>query len=149
MKLINNLPTWEHEDFIMRNPMVDYKIDNIVIGWMIIDKDTDVPVSFQMTFSKEELTRYLKVFDNLVSLAVGAIVSTIINESVSYITNYVDTHDFEYLNYEHTMDHVEFLSKLRFEVHTWFVHDNINILRSFEELIKEKLNEYEQSIRKS
>lgn len=149
MKLINNLPTWEHEDFIMRNPMVDYKIDNIVIGWMIIDKDTDVPESFQMTFSKEELTRYLKVFDNLVSLAVGAIVSTIINESVSYITNYVDTHDFEYLNYEHTMDHVEFLSKLRFEVHTWFVHDNINILRSFEELIKEKLNEYEQSIRKS
>lgn len=149
MKLINNLPTWEHEDFIMRNPMVDYKIDNIVIGWMIIDKDTDVPESFQMTFSKEELTRYLKVFDNLVSLAVGAIVSTIINESVSYITNYVDTHDFEYLNYEHTMDHVEFLSKLRFEVHTWFLHDNINILRSFEELIKEKLNEYEQSIRKS
>lgn len=49
----------------------------------------------------------------------------------------------------HTMDHVEFLSKLRFEVHTWFVHDNINILRSFEELIKEKLNEHEQSIRKS
>lgn len=31
MKIIGNLPTWEHEDFVMRNPMVDYKIDNIVI----------------------------------------------------------------------------------------------------------------------
>ena len=111
----------------------------MVIGWMIVDKDTDVPESFQISFTKDELTRYRKVFDNLVSLAVGAIVSTIINESVSYITHYVDTHDFENLNYEHIMDHVEFLSKLRFEVHTWFVHDNINILKSFEELIKEKM----------
>ena len=149
MKIIDNLPIWEHEDFVMRNPMVDCKAGNMVIGWMIVDKDTDVPESFQMSFTKDELTRYRKVFDNLVSLAVGAIVSTIINESVSYITNYVDTHDFEYINYEHIMDHVEFRSKLRFEVHTWFVHDNINILRSFEELIKEKLNEHEQSIRKS
>ena len=139
MRIIDNLPVWEHEDFVMRNPMIDYKIDNIVIGWMIVDKDTDVPESFQISFTKDELTRYRKVFDNIVSLAVGAIVSTIINESVSYITNYVDTLDFEYMNYEHTMDHVEFLSKLRFEVHTWFVHDNINILKSFEELIKEKM----------
>ena len=88
------------------------------------------------------MTRYCNIFDNLVSLAVGTIVNTIINESVSYITNYVDTHDFGNLNSEHTMDHVEFLSKLRFEVHTWFVHDNINILKSFEELIKEKINEH-------
>lgn len=130
MKIIDNLPTWEHEDFVMRNPMVDYKIDNIVIGWMIVDKDTDVPESFQISFTKDDLTRYCQIFDDLVS--------TIINESVSYITNYVDTHDFGNMNYEHTMDHVEFLSKLRFEVHTWFVHDNINILKSFEELIKEK-----------
>ena len=149
MKIIDNSPTWEHEDFVMRNPMVDYKIENIVIGWMIVDKDTDVPESFQISFTKDDLTRYCQIFDNLVSLTVGVIVSTIINESVSYITNYVDTHDFEYMNHEHTMDHVEFLSKLRFEVHTWFVHDNINILKSFEELIKEKLNEHEQSIRKS
>ena len=85
------------------------------------------------------MTRYRKVFDHIVSLAVGMIVSTIINESVSYITHYVDTHDFGNMNYEHIMDHVEFLSKLRFEVHTWFVHDNINILKSFEELIKEKM----------
>lgn len=141
MKIIDNLPTWEHEDFVMRNPMVDYKINNLTIGWMIVDKDTDVPESFQISFTKYELTRYRQIFDNIVSLAVGAIVNMIINESVSYITNYVDTHDFENLNYEHTMDHVEFLSKLRFEVHTWFVHDNINILKSFEELIKEKLNE--------
>ena len=149
MKIIDNLPTWEHEDFVIRNPMIDYKINNLTIGWMIVDKDTDVPESFQMSFTKYELTRYCHIFDNIVSLAVGAIVNMIINESVSYITNYVYTHDFENLNYEHTMDHVEFLSKLRFEVHTWFVHDNINILRSFEELIKEKLNEHEQSIRKS
>lgn len=149
MRIIDNLPIWEHEDFVMRNPMVDCKAGNMVIGWMIVDKDTDVPESFQISFTKDDLTRYCKIFDNLVSLVVGTIVSTIINESVSYITNYVDTHDFEYMNYEHTMDHVEFLSKLRFEVHTWFVHDNINILRSFEELIKEKLNEHEQSIRKS
>ena len=142
MKIINNLPTWEHEDFVIRNPMVDYKINNLTIGWMVVDKDTDVPEYFQISFTKDELTRYCKIFDNIVSLAVGVIVNTIINESVSYITNYVDTHDFEYMNHEHTMDHVEFLSKLRFEVHTWFVHDNINILKSFEELIKEKLNEY-------
>lgn len=135
MKLINNLPTWEHEDFVMRNPMVYYRINSVIIGWMIIDKDTDVPESFQMTFSKEELTRYCQIFEN----PVGFIISKIVDESVSYITNYVDTHDFEYLNYEHTMDHVEFLSKLRFEVHTWFLHDNINILKSFEELIKEKM----------
>lgn len=84
MKIIDNLPTWEHEDFVMRNPMVDYKIDNIVIGWMIVDKDTDVPESFQISFTKDDLTRYCQIFDDLVSLAVGAIVSTIINESVSY-----------------------------------------------------------------
>lgn len=142
MKIIDNLPTWEHEDFVIRNPMVDYKINNLTIGWMIVDKDTDIPESFQISFTKKELTMYCKIFDNLVSLAAGVIVNTIINESVSYITNYVDTHDFENLNYEHTMDHVGFLSKLRFEVHTWFVHDNINILKSFEELIKEKLNEH-------
>lgn len=135
MKLINNLPTWEHEDFVMRNPMVDYKIDNIVIGWMIVDKDTDVPESFQISFTKDELTRYCQIFEN----PVGFIISKIVDGSVSYITNYADTHDFGNLNYEHTMDHVEFLSKLRFEVHTWFVHDNINILKSFEELIKEKM----------
>lgn len=143
MKIIDNLPTWEHEDFVIRNPMVDYKLGNMVIGWMIVDKDTDVPEYFQISFTKKELTMYCQIFDNLVSLAVGVIVNTIINESVSYITNYVDTHDFKNLNYDdHTMDHVEFLSKLRFEVHTWFVHDNINILKSFEELIKEKLNEH-------
>ena len=142
MKIIDNLPTWEHEDFVIRNPMVDYKINNLTIGWVIVDKDTDVPEYFQISFTKNELARYCHIFDNIVSLAVGVIVNTIINESVSYITNYVDTHDFENLNYEHTMDHVEFLSKLRFEVHTWFVHDNINILKSFEELIKEKLNEH-------
>ena len=135
MRIIDNLPTWEHEDFVMRNPMVDYKIDNIVIGWMIVDKDTDVPESFQISFTKDELTRYYQIFEN----PVGFIISKIVDGSVSYITNYVDTHDFGNLNYGHTMDHVEFLSKLRFEVHTWFVHDNINILKSFEELIKEKM----------
>ena len=139
MKIIDNSPIWGHEDFVIRNPMVDYKAGNMVIGWMIVDKDTDVPESFQILFTKDDLTRYCKIFDNLVSLAVGTIVNTIINESVSYITNYVDTHDFEYMNYDHKMDHVEFLSKLRFEVHTWFVHDNIDILKSFEELIKEKM----------
>ena len=138
MKLINNLPIWGHEDFVMRNPMADCKDGNMVIGWMIVDKYTDVPEPFQISFTKDDLTRYCQVFDNIVSLAVGAIVSTIINESVSYITNYVDTHDFEYMNHENTTDHVEFRSKLRFEVHTWFVHDNINILRSFEELILKK-----------
>ena len=145
MKIIDNLPIWEHEDFVMRNPIVDCKIDNIVIGWMIVDKDTDVPESFQISFTKDEFTRYYQIFEN----PVGFIISKIVDGSVSYITHYVDTNDFGNLNYEHTMDHVEFLSKLRFEVHTWFVHDNINILKSFEELIKEKLNEYEQSIRKS
>lgn len=145
MKIIDNLPIWEHEDFVMRNPMVDCKVGNMVIGWMIVDKDTDVPESFQISFTKDELTRYCQIFEN----PVGFIISKIVDGSVNYITNYVDTHDFEYMNYEHTMDHVEFLSKLRFEVHTWFVHDNINILKSFEELIKEKLNEHEQSIRKS
>ena len=142
MKIIDNLPIWGHEDFVIRNPMVDYKAGNMVIGWMIVDKYTDVPEYFQISFTKKELTMYCQIFDNLVSLAVGVMVNTIINESVSYIINYVDTHDFENLNYEHTLDHVEFLSKLRFEVHTWFVHDNINILKSFEELIKEKLNEH-------
>ena len=145
MKIIDNLPIWEHEDFVMRNPMVDCKIDNIVIGWMIVDKDTDVPESFQISFTKDELTRYYQIFEN----PVGFIISKIVDGSVSYITHYVDTNDFGNLNYENIMDHVEFLSKLRFEVHTWFVHDNIDILRSFEELIKEKLNEHEQSIRKS
>lgn len=135
MRIIDSLPVWEHEDFVMRNPMVDYKIDNIVIGWMIVDKDTDVPESFQISFTKDELTRYCQIFEN----PVGFIISKIVDGSVSYITNYVDTHDFGNMNYEHTMDHVEFLSKLRFEVHTWFVHDNINILKSFEELIKEKM----------
>ena len=135
MKIIDNSPIWEHEDFVMRNPMVDCKIDNIVIGWMIVDKDTDVPESFQISFTKDELTRYYQIFEN----PVGFIISKIVDGSVSYITNYVDTHDFEYMNYENIMDHVEFLSKLRFEVHTWFVHDNINILKSFEELIKEKM----------
>lgn len=138
MKIINNLPVWGHEDFVMRNPMVDYKIDNITIGWMIVDKDTDVPESFQMSFTKDELARYCKMFED----PSGFTMSKIVNESVNYITNYVDTHDFGNLNYDHTMDHAEFLSKLRFEVHTWFVHDNINILKSFEELIKERLNEH-------
>ena len=138
MKIIDNLPIWEHEDFVMRNPMIDYKVGNIVIGWMIVDKDTDVPESFQISFNKDELTRYCKMFEN----PAGFTISKIVNESVSYITNYIDTYDFENLNYEHTIDHVEFLSKLRFEVHTWFVHDNINILKSFEELIKERLNEH-------
>ena len=142
MKRIDDLTTWEDEDFVIRNRMVDCKAGNMVIGWMIVDKDTDVPEYFQISFTKKELTMYCQIFDNIVSLAVGVMVNTIINESVSYIINYVDTHDFENLNYDHTMDHVEFLSKLRFEVHTWFVHDNINILKSFEELIKEKLNEH-------
>lgn len=135
MKIIDNSPIWEHEDFVMRNPMVDCKIDNIVIGWMIVDKDTDVPESFQISFTKDELTRYWQIFEN----PVGFIISKIVDGSVSYITHYVDTRDFGNLNYENIMDHVEFLSKLRFEVHTWFVHDNINILKSFEELIKEKI----------
>ena len=135
MKIIDNLPIWEHEDFVMRNPMVDCKIDNIVIGWMIVDKDTDVPESFQISFTKDELTRYYQIFEN----PVGFIISKIVDGSVSYITHYVDTNDFGNLNYENIMDHVEFLSKLRFEVHTWFVHDNIDILKSFEELIKEKM----------
>ena len=135
MKIIDNSPIWGHEDFIIRNPMVDCKDGNMVIGWMIVDKDTDVPESFQISFTKDELTRYYQIFEN----PVGFIISKIVDGSVSYITHYVDTHDFEYMNYEHIMDHVEFLSKLRFEVHTWFVHDNINILKSFEELIKEKM----------
>lgn len=135
MKIIDSLPVWEHEDFVMRNPMVDYKIDNIVIGWMIVDKDTDVPESFQISFTKDELTRYCQIFEN----PVGFIISKIVDGSVNYITNYVDTHDFEDLKYKNMMDHVEFLSKLRFEVHTWFVHDNISMLKSFEELIKEKM----------
>ena len=142
MKIIDNSPIWGHEDFVIRNPMVDCKDGNMVIRWMIVDKDTDVSESFQISFTKDDLTRYCKIFDNLVSLTVGTIVNTIINESVSYITNYVDTHDFGNLNSKHTMDHVEFLSKLRFEVRIWFVHDNINILKSFEELIKEKINEH-------
>ena len=135
MKIIDNLPIWEHEDFVMRNPMVDCKAGNTVIGWMIVDKDTDVPESFQISFTKDELTRYYQIFEN----PVGFIISKIVDGSVSYITHYVDTNDFGNLNYENIMDHVEFLSKLRFEVHTWFVHDNIDILRSFEELIKEKM----------
>ena len=142
MKIIDNSPIWGHEDFVIRNPMVDCKDGNMVIRWMIVDKDTDVSESFQISFTKDDLTRYCKIFDNLVSLTVGTIVNTIINESVSYITNYVDTHDFGNLNSKHTMDHVEFLSKLRFEVRIWFVQDNINLLKSFEELIKEKINEH-------
>ena len=98
MKLINNLPTWEHEDFVLRNPMGDCKAGNMVIGWMIVDKDTDVPEYFQISFTKKELTMYCQIFDNIVSLAVGVMVNTIINESVSYIINYVDTHDYENLN---------------------------------------------------
>ena len=39
MKIIDNLPIWEHEDFVMRNPMVDCKAGNMVIGWMIVDKE--------------------------------------------------------------------------------------------------------------
>lgn len=65
MKIIDNLPTWEHEDFVMRNPMVDYKIDNIVIGWMIVDKDTDVPESFQISFTKDDLTRYCQILSDI------------------------------------------------------------------------------------
>ena len=57
MKIIDNLPVWEHEDFVMRNPMIDCKAGNTVIGWMIVDKDTDVPESFQISFTKDELTR--------------------------------------------------------------------------------------------
>ncbi len=61
MKIIDNLPVWEHEDFVMRNPMVDCKPGNMVIGWMIVDKDTDVPESFQISFTKDELTNYCKI----------------------------------------------------------------------------------------
>lgn len=135
MKLIDNIPTWEHDDFVMRSPTINYRIDNTTISWAIVDKDTDVPVYFEITFSMDELTRYCQLFEN----PAGLIITKIINESVSYITNYVDTHDFENIKYEHFMDHIEFRSKLRFEVHTWFVHDNINILKSFEEMIKEKV----------
>lgn len=52
MKIIDNLPIWEHEDFVMRNPMVDFKPDNMVIGWTIVDKYTDVPEAFQISFTK-------------------------------------------------------------------------------------------------
>ena len=133
MKIINNLPTWEHEDFIIRNPMVDYKVNNMVIGWMIVDKDTDVPESFQIVFTQDELNKYYRLIGN----PVYYIMDKIINKSVNHIINYIRY--FENLDYEYDINHVEFLSKLRFEVHTWFVHDNINILKSFEELIKEKM----------
>lgn len=135
MKIIDNLPTWEHEDFIIRNPMVDYKVNNMVIGWMIVDKDTDVPESFQIAFTQDELNKYYRLIGN----PVHYIMNKIINESVNHIINYIEY--FGNLDYEYDINDVEFLSKLRFEVHTWFVHDNINILNSFAKMIFERMND--------
>lgn len=133
MKIINNLPTLEHEDFIIRNPMVDYKVNNMVIGWMIVDKDTDVPEYFQIAFTQYELNKYYRLIGN----PVHYIMNNIINESVNHIINYIEY--FGNLDYEYDINDVEFLSKLRSEVHTWFVHDNINILKEFEKMLKEKV----------
>ena len=48
MTIIDGISTWQHEDFIFRNPTIDVKDNYIMIGWIIVEKDTEVLNGFKM-----------------------------------------------------------------------------------------------------
>lgn len=138
MTIIDGIPTWQHEDFILRNPTIDVKFNYIMIRWIIVEKDTEVLNAFKMELNIDLLKNLCTYIDQS-----NHIMYTIINESIKWIVEYMK----DDVNFKDKMPSVEFSSKLMLEVHTWFVNDNKTILNTFENMIKEKFNE--QNMRKS
>lgn len=138
MTIIEDIPTWQHEDFIFRNPTIDVKDNYIMIGWIIVEKDTEVLNAFKMELNIDLLKNLCTYIDPS-----NHIMHTIIDESIKWIVEYVK----DDVNFKDKMSSVEFSSNLMLEVHTWFVNDNKTVLNTFENMIKEKFNE--QNIQKS
>lgn len=130
MTIIDGIPTWQHEDFIFRNPTIDVKDNYIMIGWIIIEKDTEVLKPFKMELNIDLLKNLCTYIDPS-----NHIMHTIIDESIKWIVEYVK----DDVNFKDKMSSVEFSSNLMLEVHTWFVNDNKTVLNTFENMIKENL----------
>lgn len=139
MTIIQGIPTWQHEDFILRNPTIDVNVNNIMIGWIIIEKDTEVLETFKMELNIDLLKKLCTLHIDISNY----IMHTVIDESIKWIVESVK----DDVNFKDKMSSDEFSSKLMFEVHTWFVNDNKTVLNTFENMIKERFNG--QNIRKS
>lgn len=129
MKIVDGIPTWQHEDFILRCPTIEVSVDNIMFGWAIIEKDTEVSETFEMTLNVD----FLKDLCISPIDPSNYILNTVINESIKWIVGYMKND----IDFKNKMLSDEFSSKLRFEIHTWFVNDNKSILNVFENMIKE------------
>lgn len=139
MTIIDGIPTWQHEDFILRNPTIDVNVNNIMIGWIIIEKDTEVLETFKIELNIDLLKKLCTLHIDISNY----IMHTVIDESIKWIVESVK----DDVNFKDKMSSDEFSSKLMFEVHTWFVNDNKTVLNTFENMIKERFNG--QNIRKS
>lgn len=129
MKIVDGIPTWQHEDFILRCPTIEVSVDNIMFGWTIIEKDTEVSETFEMTLNVDFLKDLcISPIDQS-----NYILNTVIDESIKWIVGYMKND----IDFKNKMLSDEFSSKLRFEIHTWFVNDNKSILNVFENMIKE------------
>lgn len=132
MTIIHGIPTWQHEDFVLRNPTIDVNVNYIMIGWIIVEKNTEVLKGFKMELN-------IDLLKNLCTLHIDIsnyIVHTIIDETIKWIVEYVK----DDVNFKDKMSSDEFSSKLMLEVHTWFVNDNKAVLNTFENMIKERFN---------
>ena len=132
MTIIDGIPTWQHEDFILRNPTIDVKDNYIMIGWIIVEKDTEVLNGFKMELNIDLLKKGLCAMSIDLS---NYIIHTVIDKSIKWIVEYVK----DDVNFKDKMSSVEFSSNLMLEVHTWFVNDNKTVLNTFENMIKENL----------
>lgn len=132
MTIIHGIPTWQHEDFVLRNPTIDVSVNYIMIMWIIVEKDTEVLKEFKMELNIDLLKNLCTYIDPS-----NHIMHTIIDETIKWIVEYVK----DDVNFKDKMSSDEFSSKLMFEVHTWFVNDNKTVLNTFENMIKERFNE--------
>lgn len=130
MTIIKDIPTWQHEDFILRSPTIDVKFNYIMIGWIIIEKDTEVLKPFKMELNIDLLKKLCTYIDPS-----NYIIHTVIDKSIKWIVEYVK----DDVNFKDKMSSVEFSYNLMLEVHTWFVNDNKTVLNTFENMIKENL----------
>lgn len=132
MTIIDGIPTWQHEDFILRNPTIDVNVNNVMIGWIIVEKDTEVLETFKMELNIDLLKKLCTLHIDISNY----IMHTVIDESIKWIVESVK----DDVNFKDKMSSDEFSSKLMFEVHTWFVNDNKTVLNTFENMIKERFN---------
>lgn len=102
-----------------------------MIGWIIVEKDTEVLNEFKMELN-------IDLLENVCAMPIDLsnyIIHTVIDKSIEWIVEYVK----DDVNFKDKMSSVEFSSNLRLEVHTWFVNDNKTVLNTFENMIKENL----------